>query len=1010
MDRQNEQEQELTVGTPSWFAWLETASAFSFVCDEGHFTARKERSDQQRGGWYWKAYRKQDGKLFSRYLGKSEALTLERLRAIATALSAAPGAIIPPVAGLSPDSLSSQGRDPLDPLLAVRLHPPRLRMPLVSRSHLINRLQEGMTRPLTLLSAPAGYGKMTLLAQWLAERELPAVWLSLEAQDNDPVCFLTCLFAAVQAHVPDLDLNVLAGLQAPHTALLERVLMGLLNDLAERRAGDFVLVLDDYHVIEAAPIHHALAFLLEHPLPQLHLILATRADPPLPLARLRARGQLTELRAADLQFSSGEAGAFLQTVMGLELPAEALGVLADRTEGWIAGLQLAALSLRGRDDAVTWLSDFTGSHRFVFDYLSEEVLSRQPAQVLSFLLRTSILERLCGSLCDAVTEQDESQHMLETLERANQFVVPLDEERCWYRYHHLFAELLQNRLQRTQPELVESLHRRASLWYEQHNHAAEAVQHALAARDFELTAHLIESSATVFLKLGQTPQLLNWLNALPETRVRANPILSIYHAAALHLLDQPEEAERRIRDAERTLAVKSAIEQTIITGLAAAIRANLARYSGDLERALSFAREALALLPEEPIEFRATVMSMVAHAYLISGDATPDTEQQVQAAVSANCTSGYRLMYFRSLILLARLQILQGQLGAAAATCELAEQATPVEVLQMLSASSIYCFTLGDLLREWNRLDEAEHLLAQGMEQINGKRSVYGDDVLAGYLALARLYQARDRYDRAIAALGVFLHLAEMRHYPASPKAIAEALRAQIVLAQGALASAVAWADASGLSCKDAELSYPREQEYLTLARVRLAQGREHPAGLWLEETLHLVQCLRVEAETRARKRSVLECLIVQALALDAQGRHDDALSTLHEALQHAAPEGYIRLFVDEGVPMQALLQKMQERTTRPDYVATLLRAFSKQGSPAGAPARSACPELAEPLTRREREVLQLIGVGASNGEIARRLVVSVNTVKRHVHNLCRKLNVHSRTQAIARARSLHLL
>jgi LuxR family maltose regulon positive regulatory protein len=462
-----------------------------------------------------------------------------------------------------------------------------------------------------------------------------------------------------------------------------------------------------------------------------------------------ARGQLTELRTADLRLSNDESEIFFQRIMGFALSPQAVLTIQSRAEGWIAGLQLAALSLHGQEDISTFLEAFTGSHHFVFDYLSEEVLSRQPAPVLSFLLHTSILERLCGSLCDAVTQREDGQSMLEALERANLFMVPLDDERHWYRYHHLFAELLQNRLRRTQPGLIAELHRRASFWYIQHHHAAEAVQHALAANDFELAAHLIERSAPLFLKQGQTGLLPNWLNAFPEALVRANPWLCIWHACALHLIDQPEEAEMRIRDAERALAPTNAREQTTIRGLAAAIRANLARYAGDLERALSFAREAWELLPEEPPAFRSTALSMVAHAFLISGDATPETEQQVQAAVSANCSSGYQLMYFRSLILRARLQILQGQLRAAAATCEQAGQATPKEVLQVLSASSIYCFTLGDLLREWNRLDEADHLLRQGMEQVSDKRSVYGDDLVSGYLALIRLSLARGAYSQA---------------------------------------------------------------------------------------------------------------------------------------------------------------------------------------------------------------------------------------------------------------------
>jgi LuxR family transcriptional regulator, maltose regulon positive regulatory protein len=463
-----------------------------------------------------------------------------------------------------------------------------------------------------------------------------------------------------------------------------------------------------------------------------------------------------------------------------------------------------------------------------------------------------------------------------------------------------------------------------------------------------------------------------------------------------------EEAEARLLDAERALAVKTSVEQASMVGWAAAIRANLARYSGDLEKALVLADQALELLPNTQVLMRATAMVMVAHRFLVNGDVTPQTELQVQSAVVAARTSGYRLVHFRSLTLLARLQMLQGRLKEAAATYEQAGQATPGEVLQVLSASAVYSFALGDLWCEWNRLDEAERLLAQGMEQISGKQSVYGDDVLLGSLALVRLYQVRGAYSRAEAQLDALTHLAETRHFPLSTRAIGRAVRAQIALAQGRLSAAVSWADA--------EVSYRRELEYLTLARVRMAQGREDPAGPWLQQTLHVLDRLLVEAEAKARWRSALEILILRALTLDAQGNRDEALSTLLEALARAEPEGYIRLFVDEGVPMQVLLQKIQVRGVLPSYVATLLCAFGDQHVLDVAPAFSGRSIQVEPLTQREREVLHLLSAGASNREIARRLVLSLGTVKKHVSNICGKLDVQSRTQAIARARALHLL
>jgi LuxR family maltose regulon positive regulatory protein len=865
---------------------------------------------------------------------------------------------------------------------------------------------------LTLVSAPAGFGKTTLLTQWLAERRMPVAWLSLEPEDNDPVRFLTCLLAALQTHYPDLDMNILALLQAAQSTPLERVLAVLAHDLTKRQRRDFALVLDDYQVISDPSLHHALAFLLDHLPPQLHLVLSTRADPPLPLARLRARGQLIEVRAADLRLSSSESETFLRTVMGLDLPRQAVLALEQRTEGWVAGLQLAALSLRDREDVSTWLSGFTGSHRFVLDYLSEEVLSRQSAPVLSFLLRTSILERLCSSLCDAVTEQEGSQTMLEALERANLFVVPLDEERRWYRYHHLFAELLQSRLRQRQPELLEQLHRRASLWCEQHAQPLEAVQHALAAQDSERAARLIEQDGIMVAAWGRTHLLLAWLNALPDELVRARPYLCTCHATALHLNDQVEEAEARLVDAERALDAHPPGERTRITlALAATIRANLARYAGDLARYVALGQQAVDLLAGANGWMRAGPTLQVACSYLVSGEVTTGCEQQVQAAVTTARTSGYALMHFRSLTMLARMQVLQGRLREAAATYEEAGQVDPgLQVLQALTPSVSYCFGLSDVFREWNRLDKAERLLAQGMELANEKHSVFADELLLGYLTLARLQHARGEGSESVATLDAFLHLADRRHFVSQAKATARAVQAQIALLQGHLPEAMRWADESGLSPEDTDLPYLCESAYLVLARVCIAQGREDPAGPYLPTVLRLLERLLADAERSARLGSTLEILLLQSLALAARVNRVGALTTLARALTLAQPQGYLRLFVDESTPMLTLLRESQARGVMPEYVVTLLSAFGAQDQAVAAPSDPMINPLLEPLTAREREVLKLLVAGASNGEIAHRLVLSLGTVKKHVSNICGKLGVQSRMQAAARAQALHLL
>ncbi|HEX6554322.1 MAG TPA: LuxR C-terminal-related transcriptional regulator [Ktedonobacteraceae bacterium] len=1007
---QHGQEQELTVGTPAWFAWLETASTFSFVSEEGLFTARHERSGQQRGGRYWKAYRKQHGKLSSHYLGKSETLSLERLRAVAVALAAAPvGTAHAGDADLPASSVPPAG-DQLDPLLASKLHPPRPRTQLVRRARLHKLLQQGMERALTLVSAPAGFGKTTLVANFLAESDTPVAWLSLEPEDNDPVRFLSYLIAALQRLDPQVGTAVLPLLQAPRSAPLERVLALVINDLIAGAPRDFALVLDDYHVITTEAIHRVLIFLLGHLPAPMHLIIATRADPPLLLAGLRARGQLTEVRAADLRFATDEVSAFLREVMHLDLEAWAIAALEHRTEGWIAGLQLAALSLQGGIDVSTFLAAFSGSHRFVLDYLSEEVLSRQPAAVQTFLLHTCILEQLSGALCDAVTGQEGSQAMLEALDRANLFVVALDEERGWYRYHHLFAEVLKSRLQQAEAPLVAELHRRASAWYEQHEMQALAIEHALAAPDFERATRLIEQHGISFALRGQVHTMLGWLNALPEAVVRRHARLGLYSASMLLFTNQVEAAETRLQEIEQGLQGTVPAEQDrVIRGQIAFIRANLLRSCGDLARGLALIRQALELLPETEERFRLPALVGVASSYLVSGDVTPTAEHVAVATVASLRASDDLFALLQSITCLARLQGLQGQLRRAASTYGEAVRLFPGQGgLQSLLGSPAYYFGLGDLLREWNELDAAERHLVDGMDLIRGTLTVFADEVTLGYLALARLQQARGEYRQALATLDAFMDLAQERHFVPHLLARGRAVRAQVELAQDNLAAALRWADGSGLSLADEDLSYPREQEYLALVRVRIAQGREDLARPFLQEALGLLDRLLQDADAKARLGSALEILVLRALALSVRGDRKQALTTLEQALTRAEPEGYVCLFVDEGGPMRSLLRETQACGIAPNYVAQLLSAFG--GQHVSGPAVPAGSALVEPLTEREREVLDLLSTGASNSEIARSLVVSPGTVKKHVYNICGKLGTQRRTQAVARARELNLL
>jgi len=1012
----------IQVGSETWYAWLNDPAprSFAFSSPQGTLTARRE---ERHSTWYWYAYRSRGGHLHKVYLGKSEELTLVRLheaaallsteratspRPLGTLSSPQPPAATPPLSAINMTSLH---------LLTTKISVPSLRLNMVTRPRLTERLNAAMKSPLALIVAPAGWGKTTLLSAWHAEASLsawPLAWVSLDAGDNDPIRFWTYVLAALNTAHPGVGETPLALMYASSSPPIEDVLTSLLNALIQLPT-EAVLVLDDYHLIEFQPIHDALMYLVEHLPPNMHLVIASRSDPLLPLARLRARGALTELRADNLRFTSEETTAFLTEVMGLPLSAEEVAALEAHTEGWIAGLHLAALSMQGRDDLAGFVAAFTGSHRYVVDYLVDEVLLRQPEEVQDFLMQTCLLDRLSGPLCDAVRERDDSQALLELVERTNLFLVSLDDERQWYRYHHLFAEVLRARLKQLQPIVIPELHSRASRWYEQHKLFDEAVTHALAIPDIERAALLIEQYARFTNFPSQFQILLGWLNRLPDALVRTHPSLCIMHAITLMLTHQLEKSSVRLQDAERCLEMEMPAEQRrTIVGQLAAFRSQLVRLLGDYERCVPLAQQALELLPETKemsltLMLRASALGTAANAYLVDGDMTPATEHFVETTVASVRALGNLPTTIRSISNLARLQLLQGRLRQAAVTIEQAAQQAPGHGgLQALINGADYYFILGDLLREWNQLDSAEQQLVQGMGLVKETATADAEMITRGYMTLARLQQARGQSTQVRETLDTFALVSRQRGYAPALVAHGVAVQAQMELAQGNLAAAIRWAETSGLS-EASDLSYPREQEYLTLVRVRIAQGREHPASPFLSQALVLLVRLQEDAEAKMRMRSMLEILLLHALALQAQGIPTEALAALGGALLLAEPEGYIRLFLDEGPPMVALLRQAQKHDILPGYVAHLLAAFAQAGASLHLPDPNASP-LVEPLTGREREVLQLLVDGASNREIAQRLVLSVNTVKKHVFNICGKLGVQSRTQAIAKARTLDLL
>jgi LuxR family maltose regulon positive regulatory protein len=709
----------------------------------------------------------------------------------------------------------------------------------------------------------------------------------------------------------------------------------LLNDLAALRAHS-VLVLEDYHTITTLQIHRQLGFLLEHLPATLHLVMLTRTDPPLPLARLRAQHHLNELRAEDLQFSLDETRTFLRQALPYQLPDDAIAHLSKRTEGWVAGLHLRTLSLRRHQDVQLSrhaLATVSGRHRHLTAYFGAEVLKTQPESIQAFLLQTSGLGRLTARLCNAVSGRHDSAAILEHLERANLFIVPLDEDGQWYRYHGLFAESVQHVARRRLGEdALNTGLSRASAWYEQQGLVAETVQHALQAQDVDRATRLIEQHGLALALQGQISTVLGWLATLPQPLIRTRPHLSLLHAIFLASTNQLEAVEARLPDADEAITANLLTDEARrIRGQVALLRANIAYSSGDLARAVALAQQAVDLLPDGDVIGRGAALVSTAHAYRVTGDVTLVTERFAREASLLARASGNLLAYIAAVTNLAELHVRQGRLHQAAATYQEAAEAAPGSLgLQVLVNAERYYFGLGNLLREWNDLEVAEEQLAHGMAMVQGRLTVTAESVTQGYMAYARLLQARGDQNGAGATVDRFGSLAHQRSFAAPLLAHAAAVRAQLWLAQGQLDAALNWADASGLHVDDVDLPYLQEVEYLILARVRIAQGRDAPTAYFLDSVIRLLNRLLTTAEANGRMGSVIEILVLRALALKAHGDTAGALTTLKRTIELGAPEGYIRVFVDEGPAMAELLGEAQRRGIAPDYAAKLLAAFPR--------------------------------------------------------------------------------
>lgn len=913
-------------------------------------------------------------------------------------------------------------------MLATKLHVPPPRASLVRRSRLIERLNQGQDHKLTLIAAPAGFGKTTLLSEWASRIKQPIAWLSLDATDNDPAQFLAYLVAALQTIVANLGDGVLAALQSPQPPPTEAILTALFNQITVLET-PLTLVLDDYHVIDAPAVDLALCFMLEHLPPQMHLTIATREDPQLPLARLRARNQLTELRAADLRFTPDEAAEFLHSVMGLNISAADIAALEDRTEGWITGLQLAGLSMRGRTDISGFIRGFAGNHRYIVDYLVDEVLQRQPETVRRFLFETAILERFCGSLCEAVTGQEDSNAQLEALERGNFFVVPLDDQRHWYRYHHLFAEVLRAQLMAQQPEQVTALHLRASQWYEQQGSAAEAIHHALAAEDFERAADLVETAVPALGKSRQETTVLRWLGALPEAVIRTRPVLSVHAAGMYLMIGDLESTQARLRDAERWLesvanpkespappptemVVRDEEEFRKLPSSIAMYRAAIALALGDLKSSMQSAERVLDLVPEEDHLRRGAATSLLGLAYWTRGDLEAAhrtfSDGMVQVQMAGNISDA-----IGGTIALADIRIAQGRLHDAMRTYERGLQLGISSSASVLRGMADMHVGMSSLSSEHNDLSAAEQHLQTSKEL--GEFAGFPQNPYRSFLATARIREIKGDLEGALRLIEEAERVYVSDFFP-HVRPIA-ALKARLWAVQERWGDALGWVRTQELSAHD-DLSYLLEFEHITLARVLLAHFKSDHNNQTLLEVIELLTRLEQAAEDGDRTGSLIEILVLQTLAHHLQGDTSAALVPLERALAMAEPEGYIRIFVDEGLPMVQLLLEAAAREILPEYTAKLLAVWDAETtrshdqplvSQVTAPA-VASQSLLEPLSERELEVLVLIAQGLTNQEISKRLFRALDTIKGHNRNIFGKLEAQNRTEAVARARELGLL
>ncbi|MEO7908959.1 MAG: LuxR C-terminal-related transcriptional regulator [Roseiflexaceae bacterium] len=970
---------------------------------------------------------------------------------------------------------SSRSQSAASPLLATKLYIPALRPQLVSRPRLVERVQTGLLGKLTLIAAPAGFGKTTLLSAWLATRTAarglrteadsfdhqssannPAVaWVSLDADDNDPIRFWRYVTAALETIYPAIGTTTDALLQSSQPPPMDAVVTCLINAITPI-ALDAVLVLDDYHLITTPAIHAAITFLLDHLPAHLHLVMLTRADPPLPLTRLRSRGELTELRASDLRFTADEATTFLTVMMGLRLTNDQVTALETRTEGWAAGLQLAALAMQNRANHASFVAAFSGSNRFVVDYLVEEVLARQPPHLQMFLTQTAILDRMCGPLCDAVlgvasdqlqvtrseadplvtrhsslvTQASYSQLILDQLERANLFLIPLDDERQWYRYHHLFADVLRARLYSgATANEVAALHQRASAWYEQAGLIGEAVRSAFLVHDSERAVFLVEQYAmTILLDSSDLFLVRAWVEQLPRALILVRPRLTLIAGITLALMGQFDTVEQLLMDAAPAFSAPDISPNSL--GELATLRSTVVRFRRDAPSTLTLAQHALAQLALDNYVFRAVATLNMGVAFIWRGEIAAAKVALADAAALSEA-GGNQWIGLSALEELSSLYARHGQLRQVLRISEQAAQLSTRMGGRPIPAAGVSHVGSAEVFYEWNDLARATHAATQAIDLLQG--TVERLLLVRGYIVLAQMHQAQADHAAALDAVQRCEEWFVQTPIAATSIALAwlAAYQARLWVRQGDLAAANRWAQECAFA-DDSELGYVQQ---LTLVQLHLAQSHNSSGGLLLGEASAVLAKLLPAVEARGWTRYLIEGLVLQALVSQTQMNRTSALRALERALSLAAPEGYVRIFADEGAPMRLLIADCRSQIIQRDpnaasnnrqrflaYVDTVLAAFPGSGTATRAlqspisdralpslPA-SQPPRLVEPLSARELEILRLIADGHSNQAIADTLIIAVSTVKRHINNIYGKLDVQSRTQALARARELRLL